>query len=310
VRGAGAILAGAALKDVANAWATAGPAAKPAYLAAFDAARQTTDALLFGAFVAMGVYLTTLAAAILAAGIYPRWIGWASAASALLVLGGDLLVLATEAAFLAVLLRFALFMAVLVALGVTMWRHAARLAPAAAAPHGARMLLELPRRAGLGTSLPRFEQLDGVSGGVLHDDLVTAYAVDNLAPETSAGGLQPCDLRREVRDLERDPIPAPRLGPGAIGHDLSAAALAARRTQQKAQLTARQHGKGGRGVHFDVEAEPLGVETDRRIHVVDDVADADCGHRVISRPGRAVCAGGWPALVHETRGVAASPVIV
>jgi len=130
--GASAILAGATLKEVADAWATAGPAAKPAYLAAFDVTSQTTDAFFFGAFMAMGVYLATLAAAILVGGVYARWIGWASAASALLVLVGDLLVLAAEPAFVAVLVGFLLFMAVLVALGVTMWRQAARWASTAA----------------------------------------------------------------------------------------------------------------------------------------------------------------------------------
>jgi hypothetical protein len=97
------------------------------------AASQTSDNLFFGAFMAMGLYVATLAAAILAGGVYARWFGWASAASALLVLAGDLLVLAADAAFLAVLLGFLLFMAVLIALGVTMWRQAA---PATSAPAG------------------------------------------------------------------------------------------------------------------------------------------------------------------------------
>ena len=40
------------------------------------------------------------------------------------MLAGDLLVLASDAAFVAVLVGFALFMAVLIALGVSLWRHA------------------------------------------------------------------------------------------------------------------------------------------------------------------------------------------
>jgi hypothetical protein len=125
--GASAVLTGATLKETAEAWATAGPAAKPAYLAVFAAASQTTDALFFGAFLALGVYLAALGAAILTGGGYARWVGWACAASAVLVLVlvGDLLMLAAEAAFLAVLLGFLLFMVVLVALGVTMWQQAA-----------------------------------------------------------------------------------------------------------------------------------------------------------------------------------------
>src|SRR6266511_6137782 len=89
-----------------------------------DAVSQTTDAFFFCAFVVMGLYLATLAAAILTGGVYARWIGWACAASAPLMLAGDFLTLASEVAFFAVLLGFLLFMAVLIALGVTMWQQA------------------------------------------------------------------------------------------------------------------------------------------------------------------------------------------
>jgi hypothetical protein len=123
--GAGAVVTGAALKELADMWATAGPDSKPAYLAAFDSTRQTTDNLFFAAFIALGLYLAALAPAILARGVYARWIGWACVASALLVLGGNFLVLAADAAFLAMLAGFAVFNVVLVALGLTMWRWAA-----------------------------------------------------------------------------------------------------------------------------------------------------------------------------------------
>lgn len=110
---------------VADAWTAAGPAAKPAHLAVFAAASQITDAFFFCAFVALGLYLGTLSAAILSGSVYARWIGWLCAASASLVLAGDFLTLASDAAFFAVLLGFLLFMAALIALGVTMWRQAA-----------------------------------------------------------------------------------------------------------------------------------------------------------------------------------------
>jgi hypothetical protein len=129
--GASAVLTGATLKQVADAWAAAGPAVKPAHLAAFAAISQTTDAFFFGAFLALGAYLATLAAAILGGGLYARWIGWTCAASALLVLAGDLVMLAAEAAFLAVLVGFLLFLVVVIALGVAMWQRAAPLASAA-----------------------------------------------------------------------------------------------------------------------------------------------------------------------------------
>jgi hypothetical protein len=120
--GAVAVLAGANLKEIADSWADATPAERLSYVAAFDAASNWTDALFFGAFMALALYLATLAAAILTGGAYARWIGWAAAVSAALVLAGDLLLLASDWAFAAVLLGFAIFLVVLVALGVALWR--------------------------------------------------------------------------------------------------------------------------------------------------------------------------------------------
>ena len=82
------------------------------------------EVFFFAAFVAMGTYLAALAAAILNTGAFGRWIGWASAVASVLVLAGNLLSIIFDPAFLAVLLGFALFMVVLVALGVSLWRHA------------------------------------------------------------------------------------------------------------------------------------------------------------------------------------------
>jgi len=140
--GATAVFAGANMKEMANAWAGAAPHAQQSYLAAFDASRNAKDDLFFGAFLALGLYLATLAMALLAGRIYVRWIGWAAAVSATLVLTGDLLLLAVEAAFLAVLVGFALFTLVLIALGASMWQHARR--PHRGATAGAR---EVQRRA-------------------------------------------------------------------------------------------------------------------------------------------------------------------
>jgi hypothetical protein len=124
--GASAVFAGANMKEMANAWAGAAPQAQQSYLAAFDASRNAKDDLFFGAFLALGLYLAALAVAILAGRAYARSIGWAAALSAALVLTGDLLLLAADVAFLAVLVGFALFLVVLIALGVSMWRYARR----------------------------------------------------------------------------------------------------------------------------------------------------------------------------------------
>ena len=73
--------------------------------------------LFFGAFMAMGLYLPPSRRR-LHHGVYRRWIGWVSAVSAGLVLSGDLLVLVSESAFIAVLMGYVLYKAVLIALGL------------------------------------------------------------------------------------------------------------------------------------------------------------------------------------------------
>jgi len=124
--GASAVATGATMKVLAQRWADAAPQLKQSYLAAFDAASRLTEVLFFAAFIALALYLTALAVAILAHRVYARWIGWTAAASAILVLTGDLLNISFDAAFLAVLAGYVLFIGVLVALGVSMWRHASR----------------------------------------------------------------------------------------------------------------------------------------------------------------------------------------
>jgi hypothetical protein len=123
--GAGAIVTGAALAEVADAWEDAAPGTKQAYLASFDTTANVTDALFFAAFLAMGLYLASLGVSIVTGGVYGHWIGWAAACGGALVLAGDLLVLVSEPAFLALLAGFLIFMVVLVALGVSLWRRAA-----------------------------------------------------------------------------------------------------------------------------------------------------------------------------------------
>ncbi len=123
--GSVAILAGATMKDVADTWAGAVPGAKQSYLAVFDTTTYATEAMFFGAFMALALYLATLALAILSSAVYAHWIGWGAVVSAALILVGNLGSIVTEPAWLAVLAGFALFLALLVALGVAMWRVAA-----------------------------------------------------------------------------------------------------------------------------------------------------------------------------------------
>jgi hypothetical protein len=62
--GAAAVIAGANMKELADTWTSAAPGANESYLASFDAAQNTTEDLFFAAFLALGVYLAALSAAI------------------------------------------------------------------------------------------------------------------------------------------------------------------------------------------------------------------------------------------------------
>jgi hypothetical protein len=46
------------------------------------------------------------------------------------------------------------------------------------------------------------EELAGVTGRILNQDLTATYALHDLVAKAHAGGTQPLDLSREVRDME------------------------------------------------------------------------------------------------------------
>jgi hypothetical protein len=73
--------------------------------------------------------------------------------------------------------------------------------------------------------------------------------------------------------------------PAATELSLSGAArAAARRAEDKTQITTGEHGKRRGGMHLLAEPEVLAVERDGDIDVVHDVANADGRHG--SLPGR------------------------
>ena len=96
--GARAILIGATMKDAADGWRDSA-GARTAYLETFDVTARATEALFFGAFVALGLYLACLAGAVLSTNTYPRPTGWAMTVIAVLLIFGNLLTLVAEAAF-------------------------------------------------------------------------------------------------------------------------------------------------------------------------------------------------------------------
>lgn len=121
--GCAAVLVGSSVKNTADAWADAQPTARQSYVAAFDSASTVTDALFFGAFLALGIYLLTLSRAFLTGSAYSGRFGWVAAVSGTLVIAGDLLLLLADAAFILLLLGFLVFLGLLVTLGAALWRQ-------------------------------------------------------------------------------------------------------------------------------------------------------------------------------------------
>src|SRR2546430_1632607 len=67
------------------------------------------------------------------------------------------------------------------------------------------------------------EQFDGVAGRVFEEDLLAAQSRHDVIAEGDILPAQPLDGAFDVRDLEREPVPASRLGSCPVGHRLAAA---------------------------------------------------------------------------------------
>jgi hypothetical protein len=123
--GVAEVVVGGSVKDLADGWASAAPGEKLPYLASFESSWNATVALDFGALFVLGVYLGTLAAAILAGSTYARWLGWMCALAAPLLTVGIVLELRSVVGTALTLVGNVLFFVVLIGLAVSMWRKGA-----------------------------------------------------------------------------------------------------------------------------------------------------------------------------------------
>ena len=85
------------------------------------------------------------------------------------------------------------------------------------------------------------------------------------------GGAKPLGLGRDVVDDQVDAVPAPGAGLPPVGHRPAGRAL--RPGEQQPEPAADDLRKGRRPVLAQLEPEMAGVEVDRRVDVVDHVAD-------------------------------------
>ena len=103
-------------------------------------------------------------------------------------------------------------------------------------------------------------------------------ALRKCAPRVAQG----LDRASKIVNFESDAVPATRLGLAAIGHGLGGPPGASWGVEQELEVASREPGEAGAGVEVDPEAEMLGVERDRRLDVIDNVAHADRAHGAFS----------------------------
>ena len=108
--------------------------------------------------------------------------------------------------------------------------------------------------------------------GIFDEYLLTAVALNDRAAEAHSASLERFNGGCEVVNLYLDAVPAAGCRRLAVSHCLARSA-GAWLIQEQAQVAAGEACEAGRWVHVDLEAEVLRVERQRRVHVIDDVAD-------------------------------------
>lgn len=114
-----------------------------------------------------------------------------------------------------------------------------------------------------------FEQFDHVAGRILHQDLASALPLDPVTPERDPSVTEFVDERVQVIGLDTETIPTARRRVAAS----CARAAGSRLVEEQHQVVTAQTGEPRGWVHLDLEAQPVPVKLDRRIDVVDDVAN-------------------------------------
>src|SRR5215208_5648170 len=105
---------------------------------------------------------------------------------------------------------------------------------------------------------------------------VCSSDLDDLVAEVRLRVAQRLDLAAEIVNLKLDAVPAAWLRIAPVRHGLARSAGTGL-VEQKAQVASPEDRETG-GVKLYTEAEPLGVERDCRLDVMDYVTHADRGH--------------------------------
>jgi hypothetical protein len=114
--------------DIAEAWASASPAAKPGYVAAYDALDNASGGIFSVSWAALGAFGVVFSFALWRSELFSNTLAVISAASGVALVGAIVvgIGLQVSAAFLLLILGLLLSYVVIVGSGVTVWRAAGR----------------------------------------------------------------------------------------------------------------------------------------------------------------------------------------
>lgn len=118
--GIAAVLTQVSLRAVADAWSSAAPEGRLAHQAVYGAVNEIAANLFAGAFLALGTFVAMLGAGILADRTR-RWIGVVLYVISFCLVLGTLGLLATDAAFLLILVGIGLFDVLMIVVGFVLW---------------------------------------------------------------------------------------------------------------------------------------------------------------------------------------------
>src|SRR5215218_8343019 len=113
------------------------------------------------------------------------------------------------------------------------------------------------------------EELDRVAGGIVEQDLLPAWAGDDVVAERQPRGAEPFDFAGEVLDDQMDAVPAAGLWCAPVGHRPSGRAGGA--AQQQPEVAPGHVGERGGEARAQLKTEVGGVEGDGGFDVVDHV---------------------------------------
>ncbi len=119
----------------------------------------------------------------------------------------------------------------------------------------------------------RLEQLDEVARWILEQDLLPANTLSNFVPKAAASRREPGDVGVQVLNNEVDTVPAARCLLLARGHAGATSGAGLGLSQVEVHVPERDFCERRSGMHLQSEAKMMGVEVNRGVDIVNDIAN-------------------------------------